>query len=253
MQLIDEYRNQQAWRNWPQYLHRIPIRPGDTVLDLGCSVGAVTELLSPRCHKVVGIDLQAEFIAFCQAWAHGNQEFICADFSDLDLAPFGSIHGIWSSFALSYLARPHDYLKTLYRRLEPGAWIALLDVACFLSGNCRPQSPWFSRLRQYELESGKSGLYDFDYGAKMDGQLREAGFIVEMVDDDVIDSELNFDGPASADVLRNWQARLARLQGLRTAFAADYQAVCQELISSLQAADHQKNHNLRFVLGRKPR
>ncbi|RZA05878.1 MAG: methyltransferase domain-containing protein, partial [Moraxellaceae bacterium] len=67
MNLIDEYIKQQAWRNWPQYISKIPLSKNDHAVDLGCSVGGISHLLSEEVARVTGIDLNQDFINYCNA------------------------------------------------------------------------------------------------------------------------------------------------------------------------------------------
>ena len=248
MNLIEEYLRQQPWRNWEHYLASVPIRPGDHVLDLGCSIGGMASLLAQRAGKVTGIDLNRDFIDHCLASRTASQAFLCADFAEFDYAKLAPISGIWSSFSLSYLPNPGHFLRQLYKHLQPGGWIALADVSCFISGNMDLESSQHQAVRNFELASGQSGLYDFDFGSKMAGLLHAAGFQLLHTDDDVSDAELNFAGAATGDVERNWRARLARMQGLRNHFAAQYDDLCGEVLNSLQAATHAKRNNVRFVV-----
>lgn len=251
LNLIEEYLRQQSWRNWEQYLAAVPLRPTDHVLDLGCSVGGMAGLLAQRVERVTGIDLDRDFIGRCQATRRINQLFKCADFADLDYAALAPIDGIWSSFAFSYLANPGHLLRQLHQRLQPGGWIALVDVSCFISGNLPPQSSHHPAVHAFELASGQSGLYDFDFGSKIAGLLQAAGFSIIHSDDDVTDVELNFDGAAMKDVENNWRARLTRMQGLRNHLPSEYDAVCEELLANLQSATHEKRGNVRYVVATK--
>jgi SAM-dependent methyltransferase len=251
LNLIEEYLRQQPWRHWEQYLARVPVQPGDHVLDLGCSVGGMAGLLTQRAGRVTGLDLNPDFIAHCAAARTPRQEFLCADFAEFDYAALAPVNGIWSSFALSYLPNPGHFLRRLHKCLQPGGWIALADVSCFISGNMALDSRHQEAVQAFELASGQSGLYDFDFGSKMAGLLQAAGFGLVHVDDDVPDTELNFTGAAIADVERNWRARLARMQGLRNHFGAQYEALCGEILAHLRAPTHAKRRNVRFVVATK--
>ena len=248
MNLIEEYLRQQTWRNWGQYLASMPVCSGDHILDLGCSVGGMAGLLAQRAGQVTGIDLNQDFIDHCMASRVPNQEFLCTDFAEIDYGTLPPITGIWSSFSLSYLPNPGHFLRQLHKRLQPGGWIALVDVSCFISGNMALDSDHHQAVNAFELASGQSGLYDFDFGSKMAGLLQAAGFRLVHVDDDVTDAELNFTGAATPDVERNWRARLARMQGLRNHFPAQYDALCGEILASLQSAAHAKRRNVRLVV-----
>jgi len=252
LELIAEYLNQQAWRNWAYYLKLLPIKNTDHVLDLGCSVGGFLRLASQHCASTVGVDLNPEFIAHCQQHKAQNQTFICADIQSLGLPMFQTVNGVWCSFSLSYLKNPDVYLARIFSYLPPGAWIGVLDVDCFVSGNLPVDSPFYEQVRTFELASHQRGAYDFALGHKLKACLSGAGFELIHFNPDVTDLELNFDGRARPEVWQNWKARLKRLPGLqKTLGPAAYQEMSQELLAFLQSEQHSQRHNLCFAIGLK--
>lgn len=56
MTLLEEYKNQNIWRDWERYINKLPLNKNQVVYDLGCSIGVVSKLLSPQVKKVVGFD-----------------------------------------------------------------------------------------------------------------------------------------------------------------------------------------------------
>jgi trans-aconitate methyltransferase len=54
--LIEEYENQNRWREWERYLNKLPLHSEQTIYDLGCSIGFVSNLFAARVKKVVGFD-----------------------------------------------------------------------------------------------------------------------------------------------------------------------------------------------------
>jgi hypothetical protein len=180
-----------------------------------------------------------------------NANYICEDILNVDYTTFGEISGVWASFSLSYIRSPLDYFKTLRSSMSRDGWIALLDVACFISGNLAKESPFFERVRAFELTSCKSGLYDFAFGSKMQDMLKMAGFAILHSNDDVTDVELNFNGAASAEVLAGWTARLNRMIRLRSVLGSEYLDFCNELLANLRSKSHEKRGNVRFVVAKK--
>lgn len=251
MNLFQEYKKQQSWRDWQRYLSFIPYCHDDSVLDLGCSVGDVTRLFATRVKQVVGIDRNPDFIDFCQSKKIGNETFICSDFLNLDDIPVKPINGVWSSFSLSYLREPLYFLVYLRSLMQDGAWIALLDVSCFISGNLPATSKYYERVRRFELSSYQSGIYDFDFGAKMPALLQSAGFDILHVDNDVTDPELNFSGAAPQEIIDGWVARLKRMDRLKDELGPDYGDFCSELLSHLDSVQHKKRRNVRFAVANK--
>lgn len=251
LDLLQEYLNQQPWRGWAQYLAHLPLQRHQHVLDLGCSVGCMSHLLAEQVKRVTGVDKNEEFIRYCLAFARDNQRFLCTDIQQLTWADYPPIDGVWASFALSYLPDPQAFLHTLFQLLPEGAWVACVDVACFISGNLPEYSEFFAPVYAFELQSCQSRQYDFNFGVKMEAMLQAAGFQVHYRDDNVDDQELNFDGPVSAEVLLNWHARLQRMQGLQHRLGHRFVAMSNELMTHLQAPSHQKRQNVRFIVARK--
>jgi SAM-dependent methyltransferase len=251
LDLFQEYEKQQKWRGWEDYLKFIPLNNKDTVVDLGCSVGDVSRMFSLRVKNVVGIDINKEFIEFCDSRKNCNEDFIFSDFQSVDYLSFGEVNGIWGSFSLSYLSDPIDYLKFLNSVMSDDGWIALLDVSCFISGNLAKDSKYYEKVNAFELESYKSGLYDFDFGAKMQGMLNNAGFDIVYFDNDVSDPELNFSGAAPPEIIEGWSARLSRMKNLRDLLDDEYTGFCDELLSNLRSDTHEKRGNVRFVVAKK--
>jgi SAM-dependent methyltransferase len=248
--LFEEYEKQQKWRNWQSYLPFVPYKRDDTVLDLGCSVGAVARMFSTRVRSVIGIDINQGFINFCESQKRDNENYICDDLLNVSYGSLGQIGGVWGSFSLSYIRSPLEYLKTLRSSMSPEGWIALLDVSCFVSGNLAKESTFFERVRAFELESCESGLYDFDFGSKMQDTLENAGFTILHSNDDATDVELNFNGAASAEILAGWTARLNRMAKLRSELGGEYSGFCDELLANLGTESHEKRGNVRFVVAK---
>ncbi len=255
LNLLQEYKKQQEWREWERFIEVIPLTASDTIVDLGCSVGDVSRMFSRQVKHVVGVDINSEFITFCDSRKTTNETFKLSDFQSLDYREiqrsFGEINGIWASYSLSYLSDPISYLRSSYSVLSEGGWIALLDVSCFISGNLAKSSEYYERVVAFEQASYRSGLYDFDFGGKMQGMLQQAGFNIVHVDSDVSDPELNFSGAASADVIECWSARLGRMKKLRELLGEEYIEFCDEFLANLSADTHDKRGNVRFVVARK--
>lgn len=251
MKLLDEYKKQQTWRQWERYLQEIPYKKDDIVLDLGCSVGGMSHLFAQQVKQVIGVDLDPEFIAFCRHHQSENELFICEDIQKLELNALGNINGVWASFSLSYLENPLEFLQRLYASLPENAWISVLDISCFISGNLAQDSVYHQRVREFEMESHRSGIYDFAFASRMAGLLEAAGFTLMHSDFNVSDPELNFDGAASQEVLLAWTTRLQRMVRLREHLKDDYPHFCEELLSSIQSPAHERRNNVGFVVANK--
>jgi SAM-dependent methyltransferase len=223
----------------------------DNVIDLGCSIGSMSRLLSTRVNQVTGIDTNQIFINYCDSKKSENEFYICGDMQTLGSHVVESVGGIWSSFSLSYLPDPHDFLSSLSESMKTTSWIALLDVSCFLSGNLNRDSKYYKQVNDFEIASANAGIYDFNFGSKMEPLLRETGFKIVYVDNNVSDPELNFSGPAQTAVLSGWRARLDRMQGLKLMLGEGYADFCSEFLSGLVSVHHEKRNSLRYVVAEK--
>jgi SAM-dependent methyltransferase len=251
LKLIDEYLNQQGWRNWESYLSKLPLSDTDRVVDLGCSVGQVSRLLAGRVKSVLGVDLNESFIDYCNNKKETNENYICGDITGLDFKSIGLIDGVWASFSLSYLSEPNKYIKALYSALNRNGWVAVVDVDCFLSGSLPAHSVYRERVLGFEKASYKSGVYDFSFGSKIEELLNEAGFTTIYSDQDVNDIELNSDTAAPNEVVDNWRARLNRLSGLKSHLSGTYEHFHNELVRHISTNERSKSGSVRYVVAQK--
>jgi len=135
--------------------------------------------------------------------------------------------------------------------MSDDGWIALLDVSCFISGNLNRNSLYHDKVKAFEMRSYQTGLYDFDFGAKMQGMLKDAQFEIVHFDNDVSDPELNFSGSASEEVIEGWSARLKRMKKLSEKLGLDYMEFREDLLASLRSETHEKRGNVKFVVAKK--
>jgi len=251
LELIKEYLNQQKWRDWERYISHIPLKDTDRVVDLGCSIGGVSRLFSARAKSILGVDLNSLFIDYCYDQKGWNEEYLCQDISKLDLSSIGSFDGVWASFSLSYLARPEEYLRSIYEHLNSNGWVAMVDINCFISGNMADLSNYKTGVRKFEEESYRAGVYDFNFGSKMEAILRSAGFEISYVDNNMSDIELNSKLAAPNDVIDNWRSRLGRLKGLKATFSDSYDQLSSELLDHIGSDERSQTGSVRYVVAQK--
>ena len=223
MTLFEEYQNQNEWRDWSKYIKELPLNENQTVLDLGCSIGSVSNILSDSVKKVFGFDLDQDLLSFAKENSKSNTCFLQKNLLDIDFANFQPFDGIWSSFTLSYIKNPQSYINSIFEYIAYNGWISLVDISCFISGNMNPMSKYFDVVKDFEMSSYKNGKYDFDIGNKLEQLLTNSGFKIILKNSNVFDGELNFNGRASEKILYNWQARLDRMINLKTSLKSDYE------------------------------
>ncbi len=147
-----------AFRSWRELLvERLPVRSGDTVLDVGCGTGLCMPLLQRKVGptgSIVGIDASAEMLQVAaervadQRWE--NVELITAPVAvapirgQADAALFCAVHDVMQSPAA---------LGNILDHLRPGAPIAA-------AGGKEP-GPWMWPMRPWVANLHKPYISDF--------------------------------------------------------------------------------------------
>lgn len=97
---------------------------GARVLELGCGAGTpgTTERLAER-FRLTGVDISPQQIEKARAAIPGA-EFVCADFTDLDL-PAHSVDAVYSFYAFNHVPREllAPLLRDIHGWLVPGGWL----------------------------------------------------------------------------------------------------------------------------------
>lgn len=235
MSLAAEYQEQFPWRSWNAILDEVPLKPGQTVLDLGCAVGdQARELASRGCH-VIGLDANRELIDAAIAAQPPHCRFLTCDLRN---PPNLGIQadGIWCSFAAAYMTNLQDFLRTWARFLRLAGWIAITEVDNLFGHE--PLSPRTqSLLQRFTDEALAAGRNDFHMGSKLQSCLEQTGFAVSRRLT-VPDLELSFEGAASPEVVDAWRRRFQRMPGLRAICASEFASVEEEFLSCLSRPDH---------------
>ncbi len=133
------YRYQQ--RKYNQMLALLPQRRFGSVLDLGCGLGLLSQLLAPRAEQVLGLDVASAAVRLARARAAGvpNLRFAQGDILDLPASLDGSFDLVVLADALYYISPLSDeLLRTLGARLAallaPGG-VCLLANHFFFSAD----------------------------------------------------------------------------------------------------------------------
>src|SRR3954468_16088682 len=141
-----------------EIVDRLPLRPGDVVLDVGCGTGLCFEALIDRVGptgRVIGIDAAPDMVTVArQRAAHAgwsNVELHDARVADVrlevtaDAALFCAVHDIMQS----ELA-----LRTILARVKPGGWVA--------AGGGKWADPWLIGVNYHVRALHAPYVTDFD-------------------------------------------------------------------------------------------
>ena len=114
------------------------------MLEVGCSFGHMTFLLTRRFRQVVAVDLSPESIELARRRAAhygvGNVEFQVADAEHLEAFADGGFEAVFSFSTLRFCPRPAATLAEIQRVLRPGGR-AVVDVP---NRHC----PWYGPLKR---------------------------------------------------------------------------------------------------------
>ncbi|WP_255192756.1 class I SAM-dependent methyltransferase [Natronobeatus ordinarius] len=110
------------WHTAKHALARMPVEPGDVVLDLGCGSGYAGRALRDTADagRVYGLDGAPEMARNAASYTDDPQVgYVVGDFGHLPFAD-DSIDHVWSMEAFYYAADPHETLEEIARVLRSG-------------------------------------------------------------------------------------------------------------------------------------
>lgn len=129
------------------------VRPAHTVLEIGASVPARTEILAAKCRELIGVELYPQRVPPATA----NIRYVVADWQRLSQAlPAESVDVAVSSHVIEHVPDDVRALDELYAVLRPGG-VAILttpnrkrlvrDLIERVRGERR--FPWWEHVREY--------------------------------------------------------------------------------------------------------
>jgi SAM-dependent methyltransferase len=157
-------------------LDLIGVAEGWTCLDVGCGPGGITDLLSRRVGRsgrVVGLDMNVEFLTHACARAAANVEFVQGNAYDSGLPPesFDLVH---MRFVASTAGTPERLLEEAIHLTRPGGTIALQEPDAE-SLNCYPPHAAWDRLNAVLLGAFSGVGADLQLARRLYFLVRHAG------------------------------------------------------------------------------
>jgi SAM-dependent methyltransferase len=149
---------------------------GWTCVDIGCGPLGITDLLSARVGaegRVVGLDMNPEFLAYARLNAPANVEFRPGNAYDSGL-PGGVFDLVHMRFVASTAGSPERLLREAARVARPGGIIALQEPDGSTL-NCYPPHLAWDRLKFVELAVFKGVGSDLELARKLYFLLHQFG------------------------------------------------------------------------------
>jgi ubiquinone/menaquinone biosynthesis C-methylase UbiE len=156
------------------------LRPGQSVLDVGCGPGTITAdlalLVAPG--EVVGLDASAEVVDQARAYAAGlgvaNLRFEVGDLFAPDF-PDASFDVVHLHQVLQHVRDPVSALVALRRVLRPDGVLAARD-SDYAAFTWAPADPLLDRWRQLYFAVTERNGHDACIGPRLLGLAHQAGF-----------------------------------------------------------------------------
>jgi ubiquinone/menaquinone biosynthesis C-methylase UbiE len=118
----DRGMEERHWHTAKHALARMPVEPGETVLDLGTGSGYALRALREAADAgpSYGLDASPEMLRNAREYTDADDvAFVRGDFGALPFAE-DAIDHVWSMEAFYYAADPHETLEEIRRVLRPG-------------------------------------------------------------------------------------------------------------------------------------
>lgn len=251
MTLTKEYKNQSTWRNWESYIESLPIAGSDSILDLGCGTGIVTNLLARKASHVIGIDINSDLLKEAGTVnSSTNIQFINADLKTLKEETVPLANGIWTSFTVAYFPAFSPILDNWITLLKPNSWIAIVEMNdLFAHFPLRENTQ--NIFKKYYERQRLTNIYDFEMGSKIKEFLLSKGLQI-ISEKNIADRELTFNGPADKEILTAWENRLDRMVALQEFIGKDaFPTIKKEFLDCLTSEDHTCKTEVKFIIARK--
>lgn len=154
------------------FLNKIVIKPGMSVLDVGCGTGNVSHWLAKKVGKtgsVTGVDVSEDQLIIAREKAAAlnldNVNFINYSVYEIDKIS-ATFDIVFSRFLLVHLDQPLTALQMMYSLVKPQGLLAC-DEQCIAASLTYPHSNAFSKSKELIEQISKQKNIDFTFGQKL--------------------------------------------------------------------------------------
>jgi len=251
MNLTEEYKRQNKWRDWESYIERLTIDNNDTLIDFGCGIGVVTKMLANKASKVVGIDNNLELIKEAKRTNLAeNIRYVYDNLSSLNYQNLPAGDGIWSSFVAAYFPDFAPILANWINILKPNGWLAIVEMSTLFDHE--PLSLSTKEIfKDYTKRQRMNSMYDFEMGSRIKDIVTDHGLSI-IHEEDKIDRELAFNGPAEPEIRKSWEYRFDRMVGFKEYLGDEkFYSIKNEFLDCLSDEHHTSNTIVKFIVAKK--
>jgi ubiquinone/menaquinone biosynthesis C-methylase UbiE len=183
-------------RLWSDAAHaawkRAGVRPGQSVLDVGCGPGYASfdlAMMVGRAGRVLGIDESSNFIAFLNAQAQSRHlpqlHGVVGDVQSMGSAAGidqGAFDLAYARWVLCFVPRPEAVIAQMARALRPGGRVVLHDYFNYESMAMAPRRKAWEKVVAATAHSWRARGGDPDVMGRAPAMLKQAGLRVESVE-----------------------------------------------------------------------
>jgi ubiquinone/menaquinone biosynthesis C-methylase UbiE len=217
------------------------IRPGMTVLDIGCGRGDVSFMLARLVGdtgRVLGVDRDASALAVARQRAAelgvGTTAFVEGDFGE-PAAHRGTFDAAVGRRVLMYQADPVVAVQRLTSLVKPGGLVVFQEHDATIGALSRATLPLHAQVRDWMWRTVSREGGNIHIGFELHGVLTLAGLIVEAVRAEAI-VQTPTASHASGAIVRAMLPRIVA-HGVATAAEIDVETLDERLLAERRAAD----------------
>lgn len=162
--------------------HSAAIRPGQTVLDVGCGPGYATvdlaELVGPS-GRVIAIDKSDKFLtALDSECSQRELGHIATHKADFDCGEFPAVtaDAAWCRWVFTFLRQPRELLSRIAKSIHPGGVIVIHEYFDYATWRSMPPCPELEEFVRCVMASWRDQGGEPDIAPSLPRLLEEVGF-----------------------------------------------------------------------------